>query len=82
MSVLNIPDNVLQKAGISSQEALLELACRLFDTGRLSLSDSAKLAGMSAQQFEGFLTTKGIPMHLFNEANLKDDVQSIEKSGA
>ena len=55
MSTLHIPDDVLERAGITEKEALLELACRLFDTGRLSLFFAAKRAGMAQPEFEDVL---------------------------
>ena len=42
-----IPDETLQQAGLTEREALVEIACRLFDAGKLPLWPAAKLAGMS-----------------------------------
>ena len=41
MSTLHIPDEVSKEAGLTEQEALVELACRLFDAGRITLWSAA-----------------------------------------
>ena len=46
MSTLHIPDELLKEAGLTEQELLVELACRLFDGGRRTLWSAAKLAGL------------------------------------
>jgi predicted HTH domain antitoxin len=58
MSTIQIPDDVLQQAGIDEREALCELACRLFDTGKLSLFFAAKLAGLSRARLRTFCLQK------------------------
>ncbi|MEW6741691.1 MAG: UPF0175 family protein [Planctomycetota bacterium] len=52
---LIIPDEILQAAGLSENDALIEIACRLFDAGRLTLWDAARLARLSRVEIEGEL---------------------------
>ena len=50
-----IPDEVLQETGLSEREALMEIACRLFDIGKLPLWPAAKLAGLTRSEIEAEL---------------------------
>lgn len=52
---LTISDEQLKEAGVTKREARVELACRLFDVGRLDLWPAAKLAGLTRAEFEGEL---------------------------
>jgi predicted HTH domain antitoxin len=79
MSTLHIPDDVLRLAGLSEQDALIELACRLFETGKLTLFFSAKLAGLSTADFEDLLLDRGIPLYRYTAEDLKIDLASFAK---
>jgi predicted HTH domain antitoxin len=81
MSTLHIPDGVLERAGVTEQEALLELACRLFEIGRLSLFFAAKLAGMSRPGFEDALLDRKIPIYRYDEEDLRQDVETLKEAG-
>jgi predicted HTH domain antitoxin len=81
MSTLHIPEDVLSHAGITEQEALLELACRLFDTGKLSLFFAAKLAGLSQVEFEESLLDRKIPIYRFDDTDLKNDLRTLRQAG-
>ncbi len=41
---LIIPDEALEAAGMTEREARLEIGCRLFEIGKLTLWSAAKLA--------------------------------------
>ena len=43
VAALPVPDDILREAGLTEKEALVELGCRLFDAGRLTLWSSARL---------------------------------------
>lgn len=77
MSTLHIPDDVLKEAGLSEEEALVELACRLFETGRLSLFYSAKLAGVPQPEFEDILLDRRIPLYHYTEQDLQSDLRTL-----
>jgi predicted HTH domain antitoxin len=47
-----ISDETLEQAGLTEREALIEIACRLFDVGKLHLWPAAKMAGLSRVEFE------------------------------
>jgi predicted HTH domain antitoxin len=74
-----IPDEVLQQAGLTEREALIEIACRLFETGKLPLWPAAQLAGLSRSHMEGELIARGIPVYRYTEEDLKNDLQMIQQ---
>ena len=49
---LVIPDELLLEAGLDEREALVEIACRLFESGKLTLWSAVKFAGMSRTELE------------------------------
>ena len=74
-----IPDEVLTEAGLSEREALIEIACRLFDLEKLDLWPAAKLAGMSRVQFEGELMRRRIPIYRPTVEDFLQDVAALER---
>jgi predicted HTH domain antitoxin len=81
MSTLHIPDGILKQAGITEQEAVIELACRLFDTGKLTLFFAAQLAGMPQPQFEDLLLERNIPIYRYTDRDLQNDLKTLRQSG-
>jgi len=55
-----IPDETLKQAGLSEKEALIEIACRLFDAGKLHLNQAARLAGITRYELESELMSREI----------------------
>ena len=78
---IQIPDDILQQAGISEEEALIELACHLFDTGKLSLFFAAKLARLAPTDFEDLLLERRIAVYRYTEDDLKFDLRTMEGVG-
>ncbi|MDG3007248.1 UPF0175 family protein [Paludisphaera mucosa] len=74
-----ISDETLQQAGMTEREAVVEIACRLFDIGRLNLWPAAKMAGMSRVEFEQELTGRKIPIHRPTPEDFADDVATLER---
>jgi len=73
-----IPDEALKQAGISEHEARIELACRLFDIGRLSLFHARELAGLASRSLlEGELVKRGIPLVRPTPQDLLQDLESL-----
>ncbi len=81
MSTLHVPDHLLQKAGISEQQALVELACRLFDTGKLDIHRASELAGMSKADFEDLLLDEKIPIYRYTEDDFTADLNTLRRNG-
>ena len=76
---LVIPDEALREAGLSESEALIEFACRLFDTGNLTLCGAAKLAGLSRVSFEDELRARRIAWLRPEERDLADDLAAMDR---
>jgi predicted HTH domain antitoxin len=72
---LIIPDETLKQAGLIESEACIEIACRLFDADKLHLWPAAQLAGLSRDEFEAALITRGIAMHHIDEDYLKHELE-------
>jgi predicted HTH domain antitoxin len=49
---LTIPDDVLTAAHLTERTAQIEIACRFFQSGRLTLWQAAQWVGMSRSEFE------------------------------
>lgn len=75
---LTISDEELAAAGLTAEEARLELACRLFQTGKLELWPAAQLAGLSRVEMEGALVARNIPIYIVTYEDLQQDLQSLE----
>lgn len=80
MSALHVPDGLLQAAGITEQEALTELAIRLFEGQRLPLFHAARLAGLSQSVFEDLLFDRGIAIHSPTQADLDSDLANLRET--
>src|SRR5438105_6226001 len=70
-----IPDETLKQAGLTESEALIEIACRLFDADRLHLWPAAQLAGLSRADFESALISRGIAVQRIDEEYLKHELE-------
>jgi predicted HTH domain antitoxin len=79
---ITVPDEILQQAGLSEHEALVEFACRLFDAERLDLFLAARLAKLSRAQFEAELRTRHIPIYRPTLQDVEDDEAALRKMGA
>lgn len=73
-----ISDEVLTEAGLSEREALIEIACRLFDLEKLALWPASKLAGLSRVEMESELMKRRIPVYRPTVEDLMEDLKAIE----
>ena len=76
-----ISDDLLQSVGLTEREARIEVGCRLFQAGRLSLPKAAKLAGLARVEMEEELHRRAIPAYVFTEEMLDQDIKTIESMG-
>ncbi len=76
-----IPDEVLQEAGLSEREALIEIACRLYDAGKLHLYPAAKLAGLTRVEMEDQLMARGIAVFRPTPEDLANDLATLDRLG-
>jgi predicted HTH domain antitoxin len=73
-----LSDEVLKQAGMTAEEARVEIACRLFDAGKLDLWPAAQLAQLSRTQFEGELMKRKIPIYRFTLEDLIAEQKALD----
>jgi predicted HTH domain antitoxin len=75
---IEYPDDLLFTLGISdkefSEEAKLLLAAKLYELGRISSGQAARLAGKSRVEFLFSLSRLNVPMSNLREEDLKDEL--------
>ena len=76
---ITISDETLQRMGMSADESRVEIACRLFDAGRLDLWPAAQLAEMSRVQFEGELMQRKIPIYRPTLEDLQAELKALDE---
>lgn len=79
---ITVPDEILQQAGLTEREAVIEFACRLFDAEKLDLFGGARLAGLSRTEFEAELRARRIPIYRPSIEDIADDIAALRKLGA
>ena len=75
--VFNVPDPILQQAGVSPSEILLKLAILLFQEDRISLGQASKLADLHMVEFQKELARKNIPIH-YGQEDYQNDKQIVK----
>ena len=76
-----ISDETLSEAGLSEREGLVEIACRLFEAGRLTLWSAARLAQLSRVAFEQELQARHIARYRPTVADLEADLNALDQLG-
>lgn len=76
---LIIPDNLLKEANLDERTLAIELACHLFNTQRLTISQARRLAGISRSEFEDELRDRHIPIYRYTQEMVDQDLASIAK---
>ena len=74
-----ISDAMLKDAGLSEAEARIEIACRLYDSGRLSLSRARRWAEVDRTTFELALLARGLPVYRPTLDDLAVDLATLER---
>lgn len=72
--VLNIPDTV----DFDDKEALMAIASRLYEKGKLSLGQAAELAGLSKGVFMEILSNYGVSVFNYPSSDLDRDVENAK----
>jgi predicted HTH domain antitoxin len=60
---LTLSDDLLRELKMDERSARIEIACRLFDAGKLALWPAARLAGLDRAQMEDQLAQRRIPLY-------------------
>lgn len=75
---LIIPDEILAEPQLTERAAQLEVACRLFDEGRLTLWQAARWVGLTRTEFESELLDRKIPIYRPTVEDLEHDLAVLE----
>ncbi|MFN0314973.1 MAG: UPF0175 family protein [Burkholderiales bacterium] len=75
-----LEDEALAGARMSEEEIKLELALSLYNLGRLTLGQAARVAGTGQWKFQQTLAARGIPVH-YDEDELEADRGQLERLG-
>jgi len=78
---LTLSDDVLKQAGMTADEARVEIACRLFDAGKLALWPAAQLAQLSRIEFEEELHRRRIPIYRPTVEDFREDLETLDRMG-
>jgi predicted HTH domain antitoxin len=81
LNSLLISGDTLRAAGMDERATKLEIACRWFDTGKLSFGYAARFAGLNETDFDAQLELRGIPRYRYTEEMLEQDVETLKKLG-
>ncbi|MGI8965511.1 MAG: UPF0175 family protein [Limisphaerales bacterium] len=77
---ITFPDELLRGAGLSENDARVELAVALFQREKLTLGQASKLAQMNQADFMHVLASRKISLH-YDAGDLKEDVKMLQKLG-
>ena len=75
---LTLTDEDLRAMHMDEHDARAEIACRLFDAGKLGKSRAARLAGLSRDEFDAQLVARGLPVIRIDEAYVAQERAAIE----
>ncbi len=80
VSVLEVPQDILDSARLTTSELKVEIAVYLYAQGRLSIGKARELAGMTLWEFRQLLASRRIPPH-YDVADLDEDVATLREMG-
>jgi predicted HTH domain antitoxin len=78
---VTIPDDIVQQMGLTEREVLIEIACRLFDAGKIPLPTAGKLAGLKRTEMESELIKRKIPIYRPTVEDVRADVETLKRLG-
>jgi predicted HTH domain antitoxin len=78
---LMIDDDLLNAAGLSAEEARVEIACRLFEAGKLALWPAALWARLDRVEFENELRRRKIPLYRPNWEQIESEIRGMQRLG-
>jgi predicted HTH domain antitoxin len=81
MSVLNVPDDLLKRLGADNRDALVEIACRLYETSRLRFDEASRLADVTLEAFAAACALRKIPVYWYGVEDLDTDLAALHKMG-
>ena len=72
---IDVPDDILKRAGLTAQDCLVELAVHLYAERRLPLAEALRLSALSRADFEKARADRDIS--LYTVQDLRDDVKAV-----
>ena len=81
MSTLHVPDDVLKRLGGTERQALVEIACRLYETRTLALDEAARFAETTLEVFAEACAARRIPVYWVTEEDLASDLRTLQQTG-
>lgn len=66
---------------MAEPESRLEIACRLYDAGKLSFPLATRWAGVSRHEFEEALLARDLPLVHLSIEELEQDVETLQRLG-
>ena len=78
---VTVPDQLLSEAGLSEAEAKLEIACRLYDAGKLTMPQATRWAEISRSEFESALLERHLPLVRIDDTYWQQEVEGLERLG-
>ncbi len=74
--IVEIPDQVVNQTGVSSNEILLKIALMLFEEEKLTLGQASSLAGLHQFEFQKELAQREISIH-YGEEDYERDLKTL-----
>ena len=79
---VTVPDQLLSDAGLSEADTKLEIACRLYDAGKLTMPQATRWAGISRSEFESALLERHLPLVRIDDRYWQQEVETLERMGS
>lgn len=79
---VTIPDEILEITGLTERGIVIEVACRLFEAGKLPLWPAARMAGLERAAFEDECLDRGISLYRVTSDDVARDLKNLESLGA
>ena len=76
---VTLSDELLAEAGLSEREAKLEIACRLYDAGKLTMPQATRWAGIARVEFEAALLERQLPLVRIEQRYWQQELHSLER---
>lgn len=78
---VTVPDQLLSEAGLSETEAKLEIGCRLYDAGKLTMPQAPRWAGISRVESESALLERHLPLIRIDDKYWQQEVEGLQRLG-
>lgn len=79
---IHIPDQLAARLGPTERDALVTLACWLYDSGRLDMGQAGELAGLDRVRFESALKARGIALFHPSLDDVQSDLSALKRKSA